>query len=238
MDGVLIIIALIAAYWIFIKNSSSATRKVTVTKRDTIKTENGTIEVEEIIKTDERKAVIGVYDDPIYKQAADRYRNQQELISKGEYRPVYHEEKKKTESLAKIASPKPQPSIPQPSSQVQRAQPISPPTQHVTKPANQSASKEASMTKVTTKTCEKCNKNKEADLFFHSEKNEDGLTKWCQECLIANRGVPQKQVKQESRHYKVCPKCNNRRLRTNFEKNSSRPDGLTKWCRYCLEKNR
>lgn len=242
MDLVIFIVVVgIAIYWIFIKNTSSATRKVTIVKRDTVKTDNGTIDIEEIIKTDERKAIIGVYDDPIYKEAANRYRKQQERVSSGHYNKITHDEEIKN-STSRLKEAKPSITLSELNkksveSSIQTSK-INKTIERIPSHAQAASRTEhprPEMGKTSVKVCENCKKTKDANQFFHSEKNDDGLTKWCRQCLEESRG---RTVSQQSRHYKVCPKCQQRRLKTNFEKNTNNPDGLTKWCRYCLAKRK
>lgn len=35
---------------------------------------------------------------------------------------------------------------------------------------------------------------------------------------------------------KVCPKCRQNRRKSSFYRSNKNPDGLTKWCKYCLKK--
>lgn len=81
---------------------------------------------------------------------------------------------------------------------------------------------------LTTKTCGKCGKTKPAvSEFFRSSKQADGFSAWCRSCHDEKQN--------DDRHYKKCPKCSKRRLKTNFYHSDKNPDGLTKWCRYCLD---
>ncbi|MEB5477289.1 hypothetical protein [Acinetobacter pollinis] len=80
-----------------------------------------------------------------------------------------------------------------------------------------------------TKSCLKCEKNLATDLFGKSQKNPDGLTKWCLNCLNNANKQPSPKANQ-----KYCPKCRKNRLKTSFNKNSNRVDGLTKWCKDCM----
>ncbi len=85
---------------------------------------------------------------------------------------------------------------------------------------------------LTTKRCGKCGKSKPVvSEFFRSTKQPDGFSVWCRSCHDAAKQKNEK----ESRHYKRCLKCGNRRLRTNFGKSDHNPDGLTKWCLPCLK---
>lgn len=78
------------------------------------------------------------------------------------------------------------------------------------------------------KECPNCQRLLETSLFRKSGKNEDGLTKWCSDCLgkSSNSSIPT--------HLKLCPKCKHRRLKSSFAKNSKTSDGLAKWCKYCM----
>lgn len=80
--------------------------------------------------------------------------------------------------------------------------------------------------------CSSCGKSKPPSDFFNSRSG--GTTAWCKQCHSDN----QKVKPGENRHYKICPKCKSRRLRTNFGKSEKNPDGLTKWCLPCLKKIR
>ena len=81
---------------------------------------------------------------------------------------------------------------------------------------------------LTTKKCGNCGKTKPAvSEFFRSSKQADGFSAWCRSC--------HDEKKKSDRHYKRCPKCKKRRLKTNFYHSDKNPDGLTKWCRYCLD---
>lgn len=85
-----------------------------------------------------------------------------------------------------------------------------------------------------TKTCLKCNKNLHHSEFPQSNKNEDGLTKWCISCL----NQLNEDRKNKLGNKKQCPNCKKNRLKTSFYKNSKQPDGLTKWCKDCMHKSK
>lgn len=95
-----------------------------------------------------------------------------------------------------------------------------------------SQEKQMQQSLLTYKACDKCGKTKIEEDFFRSKSG--GLTAWCKQCHAESKGSQAG----ESRHYKVCPKCQSRRLRTNFGKSEKNPDGLTKWCLPCLKKAR
>lgn len=81
------------------------------------------------------------------------------------------------------------------------------------------------------KSCPNCKRSLPFTSFRTSSKHEDGLTKWCIECLSTPR---------DSTHSnkKKCPSCKKTRLKTSFYKNSKQPDGLTKWCKTCMDNSR
>ncbi len=81
------------------------------------------------------------------------------------------------------------------------------------------------------KSCPSCKRTLSFAFFRASSKHEDGLTKWCIECLSAPR-EPKKSNK------KLCPNCNKNRFKTSFYKNSKQLDGLTKWCKTCMDKSK
>lgn len=81
------------------------------------------------------------------------------------------------------------------------------------------------------KNCPNCNKVLPFTSFRSSSKHEDGLTKWCAECLSAPRESIQSNKKK-------CPGCKKTRLKTSFYKNGKQPDGLTKWCKTCMDNSR
>lgn len=80
------------------------------------------------------------------------------------------------------------------------------------------------------KQCPNCKRPLPFTSFRTSSKHEDGLTKWCRECLSAPR------VQQSNK--KQCPKCKKTRLKSSFYKNSKQPDGLTKWCKTCMDNSK
>ncbi|MEL7579046.1 hypothetical protein AADY36_06660 [Pseudoalteromonas sp. D15MCD-2] len=77
-----------------------------------------------------------------------------------------------------------------------------------------------------TKKCSKCLNNLAISSFGQSERNKDGLTKWCLDCLRADNS--RKQIK-----YKICSGCGKRRRGTSFYHSNKTQDGLTKWCKSC-----
>lgn len=79
------------------------------------------------------------------------------------------------------------------------------------------------------KKCPRCGRSSPYSVFKNSQKYDDGLTKWCAECLEAPRDTPKQ---------KYCPKCKKRRMKTNFYKNGNRWDGLTAWCKACMDKSK
>lgn len=79
------------------------------------------------------------------------------------------------------------------------------------------------------KKCPRCGRSSPYVVFKSSQKYDDGLTKWCAECLEAPKDTPKQ---------KYCPKCKKRRMKTNFYKNSNRWDGLTAWCKICMDKSK
>lgn len=81
------------------------------------------------------------------------------------------------------------------------------------------------------KNCPNCNEMLPFTSFRASSKHEDGLTKWCTDCLSAPRDPVHSNKKK-------CPSCKKTRLKTSFYKNSKQPDGLTKWCKTCMDKSR
>ena len=81
------------------------------------------------------------------------------------------------------------------------------------------------------KDCPSCKRTLTFDLFRTSSKHEDGLTKWCGECLSAPRESKQSNKKQ-------CPNCKKNRFKTSFYKNSKQADGLTKWCKTCMDQSK
>ncbi len=83
----------------------------------------------------------------------------------------------------------------------------------------------------TKKNCPNCERLLPFDSFRSSSKHEDGLTKWCVECLSAPRVAPQS-------NKKYCPSCKKNRFKTSFYKNSKQPDGLTKWCKTCMDSSK
>lgn len=82
------------------------------------------------------------------------------------------------------------------------------------------------------KICLKCNALLPYFTFSKSAKNEDGLTKWCDKCLIQLN----EDRKNNSNKKKQCPNCKRTRLKTSFYTNGKRGDGLTKWCKDCMNK--
>ncbi len=80
--------------------------------------------------------------------------------------------------------------------------------------------------KFSSKKCPGCNRNLSFDRFRKSTKHDDGMTKWCVDCLSSPR---------DNGPYKTCPHCHRRRMKTSFYKNSNQPDGLTKWCKECMD---
>ena len=81
------------------------------------------------------------------------------------------------------------------------------------------------------KDCPSCKRTLTFDLFRTSSKHEDGLTKWCGECLSVPRESKQSNKKQ-------CPNCKKNRFKTSFYKNSKQADGLTKWCKTCMDQSK
>lgn len=80
------------------------------------------------------------------------------------------------------------------------------------------------------KDCPNCKRSLPFASFRASSKHEDGLTKWCGDCL----SIPRTQQSNK----KQCPNCKKNRLKTSFYKNSKQPDGLTKWCKTCMDKSK
>lgn len=81
------------------------------------------------------------------------------------------------------------------------------------------------------KICPNCERVLSFTSFRPSSKHEDGLTKWCTDCLSTPR-----ETKQSNK--KSCPNCKKSRLKTSFYKNGKQPDGLTKWCKTCMDKSK
>lgn len=80
------------------------------------------------------------------------------------------------------------------------------------------------------KSCPNCKRLLPFTSFRASSKHEDGLTKWCGECLSAPRT--------QQSNKKQCPNCKKNRLKTSFYKNNKQPDGLTKWCKTCMDNSK
>lgn len=93
----------------------------------------------------------------------------------------------------------------------------------------EAGSKGSSKPVASKKKCGKCGKTKDSSKFFNSDKNGDGLTKWCRDCL---------KKKPTDERYKICSKCKKRREKWNFFKSERQLDGLTKWCKPCHNKNK
>lgn len=82
----------------------------------------------------------------------------------------------------------------------------------------------------TVKICEKCKEMKHENDYFNSEKQGDGLTKWCRECLARLT------EKRKLGRYKKCPKCRKNRLISSYFESLKTKDGLSKWCKMCHKK--
>lgn len=93
------------------------------------------------------------------------------------------------------------------------------------KPCDDLPKKPTEQSKKSKKRCPRCNRDLNSNRFKPSTKYEDGLTKWCQECLLAPK---------DTRYKKYCPKCKKVRLKTSFKPNTKRWDNLTLWCQHCL----
>ena len=78
-----------------------------------------------------------------------------------------------------------------------------------------------------TKHCPKCQCNLPITSFRSNSHTEDGLTKWCADCMATRPSTPP--------HLKHCPRCNRNRRLSSFYKSSRHADGLTKWCKSCLK---
>lgn len=83
------------------------------------------------------------------------------------------------------------------------------------------------------KICSKCNQSLTVDHFFSSNKYDDGLSKWCKDCLKALE--ESKTPISDCGGYKVCLKCQKKRRKSSFYRSKKNSDGLTKWCKDCLE---
>lgn len=229
MEFLLIILAAgVALYWL-VANSRRTRDRVTITERRSIKTEDGSVEVERVSEVDQRKM-------ELMSEAAKAYKER------------LHRERKT------ITPPtRPTTKQPPPPPHITAMQPVTPvePERHEppsqvwsnyldqhrqahqgryissSAPLPPSVQPQISAPPAQVKTCGGCAKTLSHARFRANSNQPDGLTQWCATCLDQRR---------ESGPYKVCSRCKQRRMKSSFPKNSKRPDGLTKWCKFCLIK--
>jgi hypothetical protein len=94
------------------------------------------------------------------------------------------------------------------------------------------------------KLCGRCQKWKRYSEFHKDRRTKDGLTVWCRECERERRGHKnkgsRKYLRFEDRHRlvnglkeKLCSKCGNWKVESQFVRDRSSKDGLAGWCREC-----
>ncbi len=101
------------------------------------------------------------------------------------------------------------------------------------------------------KQCTRCIKWKIDSEFSKNSKNKDGLRYWCKKCERADmRECHNKEGKALKTYYryeechrvfdgvkqKRCRKCKSWKAESRFYKYSRHKDGLTTWCKECLNK--
>ena len=88
------------------------------------------------------------------------------------------------------------------------------------------------------KVCSKCGERKPVSEFYKSSRTADSLQCWCKSCHRAAQGQNRQRLKDEGptiiRTTKVCPKCGEEKPVSEFNKSTSRVDGLTSWCKACV----
>lgn len=204
MDVFLIVCGVIFVFWWINNNSSKTTTKTVIRETSEIKTQTGKISTERIHEYEDRE--ISIKDRPKFRPQQPR--NYVPLERQSLERPLdvlprdieqEYEERIRFSGLVKGREPLLIEHEPQ---------------------------AQLKINSPTHKRCPNCGKNLPLSSFRKSSKHEDGLTKWCANCL--NHPVD------HNSHTKVCPKCGQNRLKSSFAKNSNRPDGLAKWCKYCM----
>lgn len=89
-----------------------------------------------------------------------------------------------------------------------------------------------------TKICTKCNKEKTINNFNKDPRTKDGLGYWCKKCSQINwlKHNPPKNKKiiiKDPINNKICSKCKIEKNKKEFNKNKSKFDGLTTYCKLC-----
>ncbi|WHP06846.1 hypothetical protein QLH32_05070 [Acinetobacter corruptisaponis] len=201
----------VAGLAIYFLNQNKTERKdqTTITHKKVIQTPDGEIRIE-------RRQVIDSVRTSYTTQdvGTTTIKDIQPSIPHKPVEKLEMENKPETPALTLEPSPKPEPVLQQdlfnvPQSIAQKTQPKDP-----------------------EKLCPKCEESLPFSAFSKSSKHEDGLTKWCTDCL----NQLNEDRKNEKSNKKQCPNCKRTRLKTSFYKNTKRDDGLTKWCKDCMDK--
>jgi len=203
----LIVFAVIAAFWYYLsENKNSKKERVKTVRYDRFDTPTGYIE---------RKVI----NEATYSKS--NYCSDGTQTANNWVPPSHHatiESAKTHQAKELIPSPRQLNHPIRARTSVSHEHTISPKETSLTSPSSSRSYKE----------CNKCSRSQPHNSFFNSDKQPDGLSKWCKSCHESRKKKP--------RNIKFCTKCKNNRIKSSFFPSDKQPDGLTKWCKMCHKK--
>jgi hypothetical protein len=90
---------------------------------------------------------------------------------------------------------------------------------------------------ITVKTCPHCKTEQNICEFSKHRKTKDGYCSWCRTCKSASGKIRDGRIVKLIKpivEIKRCPKCKQFKNSKDFDKNGHSLDGLTSWCRKCI----
>jgi len=95
------------------------------------------------------------------------------------------------------------------------------------------------MSSTLSKKCYRCKIKKPTTEFYKNSKHKDKLSAWCKECERDYLKEYLEEYKKRPKNipqFKVCSKCKEKKKSSEFYKKSDHKDGLTSYCKECVNK--